>query len=124
MKVKTSELIGPTLDYAVAKCEGHQVALSTGTKLVIIKRNDVVDYFHPSTNWGWGGPISEREGVESWLYRRTGTWVAQLPIGGAQSDTRAIGYGPTELIAKMRCIVLDKFGDEVEVPDEFCKDRL
>lgn len=119
MKVKTSEIIDAALDYTVAKYEGHQVALSTGTKLVVIKRNNIVDYFDPSTNWGWGGPISEREGVESWLDRRTGTWVAQLPIGGVQSEIRAIGYGSTELIAKMRCIVLNKFGDDVEVPNEF-----
>lgn len=28
------------------------------------------------------------------------------------------GYGPTPLIAAMRCFVASKLGDEVEVPDE------
>ena len=53
MKLKTSELTGAALDWAVAKCEGYVgVALQerTGT-----------DWYSPSTDWSQGGPIIERE---------------------------------------------------------------
>jgi hypothetical protein len=117
--MKTNELIGPALDWAVAKCEGYEVDVATGTGLVIIRRENVVDYFDPSTNWGWGGPIIEREeiGIDTRPSIRQGreAWVAVMDNDGQDMHEYD---GPTPLIAAMRCLVASKLGDEVEIPEE------
>ena len=121
MKVKTNELNGAALDWAVAKCEGY---FDIGMASV---HDGVADVFYfdawtPSTDWAQGGPIIEREGIELLLHvdaRQTGAnceilgfrWVAMTQRG---PEWR----GPTPLIAAMRCYVASKLGDEVEVPDE------
>ena len=69
MKLKTSELTGAALDWAVAKCEGIHVSMARGGWFVFDSdafseyRNDYNDdklqSFKPSTNWAQGGPIIE-----------------------------------------------------------------
>lgn len=44
-------------------------------------------------------------------------WAAWTPAP-IRDDAEAFGYGPTPLIAAMRCYVASKLGDEVDVPDE------
>jgi len=102
MKIKTSELTGAALDWAVAKCEG--LLHDDGT---------VSDYWQPSELWEQGGPIIEREGIAIGKNGPVGTTTAY-----EASISSAIYYGPTPLIAAMRCYVASKLGDEVEVPDE------
>ena len=94
--MKTSELIGPALDWAVAKA--WQPVYSDRHLLEHAKG------FHPSTNWAQGGPIIEREGI------------ALLPPGIAEMPG-VEGRGETLLIAAMRCYVASVLGDEVEVPE-------
>lgn len=100
MKVKTSELTGAALDWAVAKCEGN-----TG--------NFTIDGYSPSTDWSQGGPIIEREGIAT-KPDGFGSWAAIIE-GGDKDD---IGGGPTPLIAAMRCYVASKLGEECDIPDE------
>ena len=118
--MKTSELTGPALDWAVAKAEGHEVAVATGTGLIIIRRGNVVDYFDPSTNWGWGGPIIERESISVQRFdgnaKGTRAWNAYVNEPPLKHDEEICG--PTALIATMRCFVASKLGDEVDVPKE------
>jgi hypothetical protein len=69
--------------------------------------------YTPSTNWAQGGPIIEREEIES---RKVGihTWLAETQCDhNDHSET-----GPTPLIAAMRCYVALKLGDDVEIPKE------
>lgn len=109
MKINTSELQGPALDWAVAKCEGYVgVALQerTGT-----------DWYSPSTNWAQGGPIIEREGINLDNYEKNPRWSAWTPAPDRESG-EAQAYGPTPLIAAMRCYVASKLGNEVNVPEE------
>jgi hypothetical protein len=94
--MKTSELTGPALDRAVAMANGN-----TGHFLI--------DGYSPSTNWAQGGPIIEREGI---------TLTHQQTQWAAQTDDDVFAYGPTPLIAAMRCYVASKLGDEVDVPEE------
>ena len=110
MKLKTSELQGAVLDWAVAKCEGLVNEDGLGVGFI---RDGV---FTPSTDWSQGGPIIERERISiedcqdgAGLY-----WEATRIEPPAVSEAR----GPTPLIAVMRCYVISKLGDEVEVPDE------
>lgn len=121
MKIKTSELTGTALDWAVARAFGHEVAFNSGS-LVIIKRHDVVDYFDPSTNWGWGGPIIDSELIALNVLKHQpnlGLWMASS--NGGYNTPSIPQYGPTPLIAAMRCLVASRFGDEVDVPEELLK---
>ena len=101
----------------MAKCEGHEVAIAEGTRLVIIRRENITDYFDPSTNWGWGGPIIERE-IPMLMKTNGGEWVAQGAYDRVNDREARRYYGPTLLVAAMRCYVASKLGDTVDIPDE------
>jgi hypothetical protein len=113
MAVKTSELTGAALDWAVTECEGGL---------------DDVEYWHLlwhkssftySTDWSQGGPIIEREiiSVSHDTAGQTIEWAAWTPAP-IRDEAEAFGYGPTPLIAAMRCYVASKLGNEVEIPKE------
>jgi hypothetical protein len=104
--MKTSELTGAALDWAVAKAEGHDVDDPTWWP-------DFGGESCYSTDWSEGGPIIERECIELVL-DGWGAWNAAIR-GGDKDD---LAHGPTPLIAAMRCYVASKLGDEVEVPEE------
>ena len=115
MKIKTSELTGVALDWAVAKAEGYTgVALESRTG----------EWYTPSTDWAQGGPIIEREGItlsrnEQKSFVGQQPWVSYF-IEHLFTDEyeHEYQYGPTPLIAAMRCYVASKLGDEVDVPEE------
>ena len=96
--MKTSELTGAALDWAVAICE-HNVGWEP--------EGEDRDCY--STNWAQGGPIIERERIE--LEHDGFIWWARIKADEDYS-------GPTPLIAAMRCYVASKLGDEVEIPEE------
>lgn len=122
--MKTSELQGTALDWAVAKCEGVHVSMARGGWFVFDSdawaefRNDYNDdklqSFRPSTNWAQGGPIIEREMAKIERFSDA-LWEATIFTRTAQDFVQD---GPTPLIAAMRCYVASKLGDEVEVPEE------
>lgn len=108
--MKTSELTGSALDWAVAKCEGitwEQGDLDAG---------EYGPGFKPSADWSQGGPIIEREGMHVDCLRQ-----GEKPVWEAwpyASGTKDIQQGPTPLIAAMRCYCASKLGDTVEIPEE------
>ena len=106
--MKTAELTGAALDWAVAKCEGviNGDALDTG---FILEGGYV-----PSTDWSQGGLIIEREKISLLTFGLV-NWKATFDYGGSGTSDQ---YGPTPLIAAMRCYVASKLGDEVELPKE------
>jgi hypothetical protein len=107
MKIKTSELSGVQLDWAVAKCEGHEVKFECNL-LFFSDKLQMLDYgitYAPSKDWEYGGPIIERERIN----------VGPDFVSGWSANHRI--KGPTPLVAAMRCYVASKLGDEVEVPD-------
>ena len=125
MKIKTSELTGVALDYAVAQCEGREYPDNAHRYLGKA-------YYCPSTDWAFGGPIIEREGVTITPHRQVGTteggdqvnvlrgWQAYV----TRRDywiTPTVYNGPTPLVAAMRCYVANKLGNEVEIPEELLK---
>jgi hypothetical protein len=97
--MKTSELIGAQLDWAVATCEGWK------RELCYLN----TEYPNYSTNWSQGGPIIEREGIDI-LFR------AERVL--AYATTQIYCDGPTPLIAAMRCYVASKMGEDVDIPEE------
>lgn len=111
--MKTSELIDEKLDWAVASIEG--VPIHGGKHIGILgyskDRGDAL-WFLPSTDWSQGGPIIERERITLDPFDDSPNWCATIP--GYMYRV----YGPTPLIAAMRCYVASKLGDEVEIPEE------
>lgn len=134
MKIKTSELSGVALDWAVAQCEGgtnlHHDTVATwwftlhGEDRCLSPGWSEAQRFCPSTDWPQGGPIIERELVQlqptflcAGPARNTGVWAWKAAL--VDEDCKAFFVdGPTPLIAAMRCFVSSKLGDEVEVPEE------
>ena len=96
--MKTNELTGAALDWAVMQCKGLVWSLH--------------GHIPFSTDWAQGGPIIEREGLT----------VGYANIEGGFWTARTTAYppeytrGPTPLIAAMRCYVASKMGDEIDVP--------
>jgi hypothetical protein len=103
--MKTSELQGPALDWAVAKCEG----LEGFNKENLCFYDDEGMPFEPSCVWSQAGPIIEREKIALYLNGDDG-WTGE--------DGWKRATGPTPLVAAMRVYVAIKLGDEVEVPGE------
>ena len=124
MKVKTSELIGPALDWAVAKClvgtEMSRLRVFHGWFRLLKDGGDprgegcATDF---STNWSQGGPIIEREGGTLWSTNAMG-WRCKARYDLANDKEGVTTDGPTPLIAAMRCYVASRLGDEVDVPEE------
>jgi hypothetical protein len=124
--MKTSELTGAALDWAVAKC---LVADGFGGKEVRLMKYGPLfgkGYLWPtlgftrvraSTDWSQGGPIIERlygEGLE--LVKTDWPETANKFRASLDSPNKFL-FGPTPLIAAMRCYVASKLGDEVAVPE-------
>jgi hypothetical protein len=101
--MKTNELSGAALDWAVAQCEYANVRYGFD--------DSCPEY---SKNWAQGGPIIEREGIQ--VKQHIEEWVA-LPYDAEFSEESHYS-GPTPLIAAMRCYVASKLGDEIELPEE------
>lgn len=118
--MKTSELTGVALDWAVATCEGKagDCEVHSGNIWYGRATSGFVQY-RPTTDWAQGGPIIEREGIEvkkgNPLYfpqgNEKGDYYEPLWLAGKQ-------HGQTPLIAAMRCYVASKLGDEVTIPEE------
>jgi len=94
--MKTNELTGKALNWAVQKAEGLDGWLAP------------VNY---CGKWGFGGPIIERNLIT--IFRRDEEWYAYSSLSGTMDY-----QGDTPLIAAMRCYVASKLGDEVALPEE------
>ena len=101
--MKTSELQGAALDWAVDKAKNINTPYNSWGQ-----RGKVPAY---CTDWAQGGPIIEREYIQ--LTIDLG-WIATRKEGPAVSEE----HGPTPLIAAMRCFVASHLGDEIELPEE------
>ena len=114
--MKTSELTGAALDWAVAKCEGLLCFgyRTDGERFAVELSDGEVEGFMPSTNWVQGGAIIEREGIGLVSpHDDINEWEAYHP-----TQVHDEYYGATPLIAAMRCYVASKLGDEVQIPEE------
>ena len=129
--MKTSELTGAALDWAVAQSQSFVEQGPYGMPRLVdggVQLHYCGVYlgspYAPSTDWAEGGPIIEREGINLTRFNEgevdpeeVGTWDAcydRETFGGEGSFN-----GPTPLIAAMRCYVASKLGDDVDLPCEF-----
>lgn len=130
--MKTSDLTGAALDWAVAKCEGYRDANNPEEHTELeealcwhnwdMMRNPGVAAKHLvdlgySTSWDKGGPIIEREMLAPEPLLDTNCALIKWRCRNWKGDGSDF-CGPTPLIAAMRCFVASKLGDEVDVPEE------
>jgi hypothetical protein len=104
--VRVSDTTTDQINWLVAKCENHNITVEDLR----------YQQFQYSTDWSQGGPLIERERIELRYHAVVvaGIWYRD-GIGIDECTHKAIG--PTPLIAAMRCFVISKLGEEVEVPD-------
>lgn len=124
MKVKTSEATPIQLNWMVAKCKGIEVvAMKEGRATFSDPTDDGALNEMPinySTDWAQGGPIIEREEIGTkrrMPCMRGEEWEASGSVG-AKGAGYSHAFGPTPLIAAMRCYVASRLGEEVDMPDE------
>jgi len=112
MKIKTSELTGNALAAVVGRIEGIAPRFYDADQMWTA--------YLPHELWEQGGPIIEREeiGIKRNAPCSKGREWEAMPSITAKGAGGRWGYGPTPLIAAMRCYVASKLGDEVEIPEE------
>lgn len=123
VEVKTAELVGSALDWAVLFAvygDGPDWRLIDGAIYIVSLRDvmvgmdgidqaEYIDPFHPSTRWKDGGPLIDSNVVI--ISKQTdGEWWSH--------SENHLGEGHTALIAACRAIVAEKLGDTVQVPKE------
>lgn len=131
MKVKTSEATPIQLNWMVAKATGLLDAgrvvvdfeyMSGHDPIRLNPRPDVYysSAYSPTTDAAQAYPIIEREEIGTQRRMpcmRGEEWEANGSVG-AKGAGYSHAYGPTPLIAAMRCYVASRLGAEVDVPDE------
>jgi hypothetical protein len=115
--VKTSELSGPALRWAVAQAERlevtiHPPAYGNGHRITVKGRPEA---YRPDMDWGQGGPLIENYKLDigAPMESKQGPWNANTEWGNPLGCK-----GETPLIAACRAIVAAKLGDTVTVPAE------
>lgn len=114
MIIKTAELEGAALDWAVAKAVGEKysrISHFTGDVNAIYE-----ELFQPSSDWEEGGPLIEKY-MPSLDFDGEFLWWSVI----STVKPWVFAKGKTPLIAAMRAIVVRELGDEVDVPDELIK---
>lgn len=125
MKIKTSELIGPALDWVVATALGHKAGqIKAHGPVHLFREIGYSPYqFSPSTTGSEVIEIMEREKirVEPWTDKARAWAALAYKFQGWANPTSEFVFGPTLHIAVCRCFVASKLGDEVDVPKELMK---
>ena len=123
VEVKTAELVGPALDWAMAKAEGMTAHVAIDGNIYASAacwiRNrrfcapGASEIFKPSIDWAQGGPLRDKYKVDV----TEGDHAVSASIL-TESCECMDASGPTALIAMCRAIVAAKLGDVAQVPAE------
>jgi hypothetical protein len=137
-RVKVSEATNTQLDWMVAKALGR---IDAGTvKLYLdwsgrathsrisLRIHPLPDVYYeslyePTFDWAQGGPIIDKMFTQGLRLHNNEYGVnmhlRSMIVASLPGDIHdGFYFGPTPLIAAMRCYVASKLGDEVEVPEE------
>jgi hypothetical protein len=122
--MRVDDLDGALLDFWVAKVlmatlgdrsPIYRVTLTPGSCCI----NNLNPYT-PSKSWAQGGPIIERERIMFHEVDNAGDLGMdgniRASVSRGAAPTTFMQYGPTHLIAAMRCYVMSQFGEEL--PDQ------
>ncbi|RRV49528.1 phage protein NinX family protein [Pseudomonas sp. p106] len=131
IEVKTADLVGEALGWAVGKAEGLNLELvqpQYGNPWRVFARyqGQAIEHtkrYNPWEDWALGGPLIERIDPEERRVPKVlgGGRGAEVWIDLGDGDARAgFGSGENRLIAATRAYVAAKLGDTVQVPKELC----
>lgn len=133
IEVKTAELEGAALDWAVAVADSKspQYSKRLGLHLAQVLRVSAAETFLrmgcrycPSTDWSQGGPLIDKYNIQTsyngngFSRSKTGKYWCAYVCKENGLEEKPSGGGPTPLIAACRAIVAAKLGDSVSVPAE------
>lgn len=120
MKIKTAELTGAALDWAVAKAVGLKPIINRRLNPVVRTfRGLSSDGYAPSNNWAQCGPLRDKFKIDVMDFSDDSE-----PYISASYEKNHGMYSveaDSALIAICRAVVSCKLGDEVEVPDELVR---
>lgn len=118
IEVKTAELSGSALDWAVAKAvpQKHWPVI-LGGKVYLDTDYDHIPY-SPSTDWSQGGPLIQKHGCDLNCIAPANCWEANCWDDLVPTPGLHLQEAETPLIAACRAIVAAKLGDVVQVPAE------
>ena len=128
--VKIAEAAGRVLDWLAAKAANQSVDIqvtgrqNTGCRFGLFYNQRWVgsqerwDEYTPSTDWSQGGPIIDN--IKGFQFKQ---WLESKPESCCEAHIHNyegdwIHFGPTMLIAAMRCYCMSRLGEEAEVPKE------
>ncbi|WP_313317778.1 phage protein NinX family protein [Pseudomonas sp.] len=123
IEVKTADLVGEALGWAVGRAEGLDVFLAPpqyGNPWRVFARyqasaTEHTKRFNPWEDWAIGGPLVEKHVrlIEASASSEIATLV-WCPVAEREGE----GWGETILGSSMLAIVAAKLGDTVQVPKE------
>ena len=117
-KIKTGDLTGPALDWAVQEIE-YQRMVAEGEH---VKQWVLDDHragscsAHYSTDWLWGGPLLNQHKISRTI-DHSGLWIAYAGYN-LNDEQRHMQCDRSELVAGLRCLVALNLGEVVDVPEE------
>jgi len=118
IEVKTSELEGEALNWAVAQAEGFVVQLQRGGRygepdsLWFVAGGFVGYRYNWVGDWARMGPLLDSYSIEF-------EWVADATVRAeAITADHGVGFGPSHQIAACRAVVAGKLGATVLIPVE------
>lgn len=118
--MKTSELTGAALNWAVCLALGNKPVLNPvrfgGVSYGAFDSELGYAIKNYQGDWSEAGPIIEQEKIETYRnenYDFDEPWICYI---GSRNNPEL--NGPTPLIAAMRCYCTSKLGDEIEIPEE------
>lgn len=123
IEVKTADLTGHALDWAVAQAEGLEVFLvgpqyNVPWRVFWKKRGQALQWdvlYNPHQDWALGGLLIEKNMVSLHCPQSTDdVWAAWVITDKGEFCQP----GDTALVAACRAIVSAKLGDTVQVPKE------
>lgn len=120
IKIKSSELIGVALNWAVAVAlNGSREFFGIyGVKMLgkSLSKESLAGNINPSENWIQGGQLITEFAI-GFVGHDADNWLAF----SSPADVTHQGIGTTHLIAACRMIVISKLGETVLVPKELVK---
>lgn len=124
--ILTKDLVGKQLNWAVDVALGrHWSENGYFSQNADLSRDAIYNSHSPeySTDWSFGGKVIDDHdisvfGMNTWGEGFCCHYHERKTERGVVGKLTARGYGPTKLIAAMRCLVEEKIGSSIDIPKE------
>ena len=116
-RVQTTELSRLALDWAMATCAKLSIGIIGPQYIEIDIPEGDRHVYAPTCDWGQGGPIVAEMIEEGFRIEKADFGQGVKCWKLHEGDRLIIAYGKTPLEAAVRCRVLTKLGEAVDIPD-------